>query len=148
MNKNSDWYELSVGILNIFKINRRFLCECYCQGSGSHEIAFILLEIVLTVALHFSMGKAQKSRWVKRKRLNGSRMFIFYTSATEKSCFHSVRCYIQRTRNWYRIYRHVHVWGHLCKKKILTWFISVLKLITNLLVNWRISDCQKQYYRL
>ena len=24
MNKNSDWYELSLGILNIFKMNRRF----------------------------------------------------------------------------------------------------------------------------
>ena len=85
MNKNSDWYELSVSILNIFQMNHHFLCECYRQGSGSHEIVSILLEIVSTVALNVSTGKAQKSRWVKRKRLNGSRMFIFYTSITEKS---------------------------------------------------------------
>ena len=51
MNKSSDLYELSVWILNIFKMNRRYWCECYHQGSGSHEIASILLEIVLTVAL-------------------------------------------------------------------------------------------------
>ena len=85
MNKNSDWYGLSVWILNIFKMNDRFLCECYRQSSGSHEIAWILLEIVLTVALHLSTEKGQKLRWVKRKRLNGSKMFIFYTSVTEKS---------------------------------------------------------------
>ena len=81
---NSDWYELSEWILNIFLISRRFWCEFYRQGSGSHEIASILREIVLTVALHLSVGKAQKSRWVKRKRLNGSRMFIF-TQASLKS---------------------------------------------------------------
>ena len=92
MNKNSDWCELSMWILNIFKMNRRFLCECYRQGSGSHEIASILLEIVLTVALHLFTEKAQKSSWVKRKRLIRSRMFIFYTSVTEKSWFHSTRC--------------------------------------------------------
>ena len=92
MNKNSDWYELSVWILNIFKMNRRFLCECYRQSSGSHQIASILLEIVLTVALHKSTENAQKSRWVKRKRLNESRMLIFYTSVTEKSWFLSIRC--------------------------------------------------------
>ena len=38
------------------------LCECYRRGSGSHEIVSILLEIVLTVTLHLSTGKAQKSR--------------------------------------------------------------------------------------
>ena len=87
MNKNSDWYELSVWIWNIFQMNGSFWSECYRQGSGSHEIASILLEIVLTVRLHLSTEKAQKSRWVKRKRLNGSRMFIFYTSVTERSWF-------------------------------------------------------------
>ena len=92
MNKNSDWYELSVWILNIFLMNRRFLCECYRQGSGSHEVASILLKIFLRVELHLFMGKAQKSRWVKKKRLNGSRMFIFYTSITENSWSHSIRC--------------------------------------------------------
>ena len=66
MNKNSDRYELSVWIFNILKMNRRFLCQCYLQGSGSHEIAFILLEIVSRVALHLSTGKAQKSRRVKK----------------------------------------------------------------------------------
>ena len=85
MNKNSDLYELSVWILNIFLINGHFLCECYRQGSGSHDITYILLEIVLAVALHLYTEKGQKSRWVKRKCLNGSRMFIFYTSVTEKS---------------------------------------------------------------
>ena len=94
-----------------------------------HEIASILLEIVLTVALYLSMGTTQKSRWVKRKRFNRSRMFIFYTSVTEKSWLYSIRCEIQQTINWYRKYVHVHVWGHSCKKIILTFFISVLKLI-------------------
>ena len=55
MNKNSDWYEFSVWILNILTMNCRFWCECYRQGSGSHEIASILLEIVLTVALQLFM---------------------------------------------------------------------------------------------
>ena len=32
---------------------------CYRQGSGSYEIASILLEIVLTVALHLFTEKAQ-----------------------------------------------------------------------------------------
>ena len=125
----SDWYELSVWILNIFLINRRCWCECYRRGSVSHEIASILLEVVFTVALHFSTGKAKKSRWVKRKRLDGSRIFIFYTSVTEESWFHMIRCWIQRTINWYRKYVHVRVWDHLCKKSILTYFIFVLKLI-------------------
>ena len=75
-----------------FSMNGRFLCECYRQGCDSHEITSILLEIVLTVALNLSEEKAQKSRWVKRKRLNGSRMFIYYTSVTEKSWFLSIRC--------------------------------------------------------
>ena len=81
-------------ILDVRKalINRRFWCEYYHQGSGSHKIVSILLEIFLTVALHLPTGKAQKSTWVIRKRLNGLRMFIFYTSVTEKSWFHSIRC--------------------------------------------------------
>ena len=29
MNKNSDWYELSVWILNIFQMNRRFTRDCF-----------------------------------------------------------------------------------------------------------------------
>ena len=62
MNKNSDWYELSVWILNIFKMKRRFWCEYYRQGSGSREITSILLDVVLTVAVHLSMGKAQIPR--------------------------------------------------------------------------------------
>ena len=32
MNKNSDWYELSVWILNIFEMYGRFLCECYREA--------------------------------------------------------------------------------------------------------------------
>ena len=36
---------------------------------------------------------------------------------------------LQRTINLYRKDVHVHFWGHLCKKLILTCFISVLKLI-------------------
>ena len=87
MNKNSDWDELSVWILNIFQIKGHFLCEYYRQGSGSHDITYILLEIVL----HLYTEKGQESRWVKRKRLNGSRMFIFYTSVTVYSWFLSIR---------------------------------------------------------
>ena len=51
-------------------MNRRFLCECYRQGSGSHEIAFISLEIFLTVALQLSTGAKIKvsekkaSKWI------------------------------------------------------------------------------------
>ena len=59
MNKNSDSYELSVWILNICLMNRRIWCECYRQGSGSHEIASILLEIVWQ--LHYICP------WEKRK---------------------------------------------------------------------------------
>ena len=66
-------------------MNHRFLCECYRQGSGSHEIASILLEIVLTIVLHLSMGKARKSRCVKRKRLNESSEWMNFTQASLKN---------------------------------------------------------------
>ena len=59
--------KLSVWILNIFLMNRRYWCECYCQDSGSHELASILLEIVMTVSLYLSMGKSQESRWTEKK---------------------------------------------------------------------------------
>ena len=73
-------------------LNERSFFVCYRQGSGKHEIACILLEIVLTVALNLSTEKAQKSMCVKRKRLNGSRMFIFYTNVIKKSWILSISC--------------------------------------------------------
>ena len=77
---------------NFFYWTTVFYVSVTARAVVGHEIASILLEIVLIVALHLSIEKAQKSRWVKRKRLNGSRIFIFHKSVIEKSWFHSVRC--------------------------------------------------------
>ena len=45
-----------------FKNNRRLLCKCHCQHSGSNEITSILVETILKVDLRFFMGIALKSR--------------------------------------------------------------------------------------
>ena len=69
MNKNSDWYELSVWILNIFQMNGRFWCECHCQGSGSLHLTRDCFDSLIT----FFYGKSTKitvsekkaSKWIK-----------------------------------------------------------------------------------
>ena len=85
MNNNSDWYHLSVWILNIFLIIGRFWGECYHQGSGSHAIASNLLEIVLTVALHLSTEKIKvsekkTSKWIKDVHILHKRHWKLSTS--------------------------------------------------------------------
>ena len=44
-------------------MNGHFLCESYRQGNGSHEIASILLEIVLTVVLQLWKKRKNQGEW-------------------------------------------------------------------------------------
>ena len=62
------------------------------QGSGGHEIACILLEIVSTVALTFVHGKSAKIKVIEKKASKWIKDVHILHKRHWKVFIHSIRC--------------------------------------------------------